>query len=128
MSSDEVKGLKELFESMDTDHSGTISIDELRQGLLMRGVAVPEQLLNQIMDMADLNGNRCLDYQEFVGATMHVCKLQQEDKLIEAFKVGHGACRAWSFLTSAWAGGQHTWAVHVVVGCKSQQAACPYLG
>jgi calcium-dependent protein kinase len=87
MSRDEVQGLKELFESMDTDHSGTISLDELRQGLLQRGVLVPEQLLRQIMDMADLNGNRCLDYEEFVGATMHVCKLQQEDKLIEAFKV-----------------------------------------
>lgn len=87
MSQDEVKGLKELFESMDTDHSGTISLDELRQGLQRRGVAVPEGMLRQIMDMADLNHNRCLDYEEFVGATMHVCKLQQEDKLLEAFKV-----------------------------------------
>lgn len=31
--------------------------------------------------------HRCLDYNEFVGATMHVCKLQQEDKLLEAFRV-----------------------------------------
>lgn len=59
MSQDEVKGLQELFASMDTDHSGTISLDELRQGLQRRGVAVPEPLLAQIMDMADLNHNRC---------------------------------------------------------------------
>jgi calcium-dependent protein kinase len=64
MSQDEVKGLQELFESWDTDHSGTISLDELRQGLQRRGVAVPEQLLAQIMDMADLNHNRCGAYRE----------------------------------------------------------------
>lgn len=87
MSADEVQGLRELFESMDTDHSGTISLEELREGLLHRGVAVPEQLLTSIMDMADVNHNRCLDYDEFVGATIHVCKLQQEDKLLLAFKV-----------------------------------------
>lgn len=58
MSADEVKGLREMFESMDTDHSGTISLDELREGLKRRGVAVPEALLQQIMELADLNHNR----------------------------------------------------------------------
>ena len=87
MSEDEVQGLRELFESIDTDHSGTISLEELREGLLSRGVAVPEQLLLDIMRMADVHNNNCIDYEEFVGATIHVCKLQQEDKLLAAFKV-----------------------------------------
>lgn len=39
--------------------------------------------------------HRCLDYEEFVGATLHVCKLQQEDKLLEAFRVrGRQRCCA----------------------------------
>lgn len=64
MSEDEVRGLRALFESIDTDGSGTITLDELRQGLLSRGVKVPEQILQQIMDLADLNHNRVLDYDE----------------------------------------------------------------
>lgn len=100
MSEDEVQGLKELFKSMDTDGSGTISIDELRQGLHKRGVAMPEMLLEKIMDMADVNHNRCLDYQEFVGATLHVCKLQRQDKLLEAFKVRQGRV-GFSFMPSS---------------------------
>lgn len=38
--------------------TGTISLDELREGLQRRGVHMPEQLLQQILDLADTNHNR----------------------------------------------------------------------
>lgn len=72
---------------MDTDGSGTITLDELRQGLNKRGGALPEGELNALLEMADIDGNKCLDYEEFVAATLHVCKLQQEQLLVDAFKV-----------------------------------------
>lgn len=92
MSEDEVTGLRELFKSMDTDGNGTISVEELREGLACRGIAMPPDLLDKIMDMADVNHNKCLDYEEFVAATLHVCKLQKEEKLLAAFKVGQVTC------------------------------------
>jgi calcium-dependent protein kinase len=84
---DEIRGLRELFASMDTDNSGTITLDELRQGLASRGAALPEGELQALMAMADVDGSRELDYQEFVAATMHACRLQHEQLLIEAFQV-----------------------------------------
>jgi hypothetical protein len=38
--------------------TGTISLDELKEGLQRRGVHIPDPLLQQIMDLADLNHNR----------------------------------------------------------------------
>jgi calcium-dependent protein kinase len=84
---DEIRGLQELFASMDTDGSGTIALDELRQGLASRGAALPEAELAALMDLADVDHSRELDYQEFVAATMHACKVQHEQLLIEAFQV-----------------------------------------
>jgi calcium-dependent protein kinase len=92
MAPDEVRGLRELFAAMDTDGSGTITLDELRQGLASRGAALPEGELAALMDLTDVDHSRELDYQEFVAATMHACRLQHEQLLIEAFQVGSG-CR-----------------------------------
>jgi calcium-dependent protein kinase len=91
MAPDEVRGLRELFAAMDTDSSGTITLDELRQGLASRGAALPEGELAALMDLADVDHNRELDYQEFVAATMHACRLQHEQLLIQAFQVRCGA-------------------------------------
>jgi hypothetical protein len=38
--------------------TGTISLDELKEGLQRRGVHIPDPMLQQIMDLADLNRNR----------------------------------------------------------------------
>ena len=35
--SDEIEGLRQLFESIDIDKSGTITVDELREGLKKKG-------------------------------------------------------------------------------------------
>ncbi|WIA30466.1 hypothetical protein OEZ86_000550 [Tetradesmus obliquus] len=83
---DEIRGLRELFASMDADGSGTITLDELRTGLASRGAALPEGELAALMAMADVDGSRELDYTEFVAATMHACKVQHEQLLIEAFQ------------------------------------------
>lgn len=51
-----------------------------------------QSLAQKLMDLADINGNKCMDYEEFVSATMHMCKLNQEEHLLAAFKVGRLAC------------------------------------
>jgi calcium-dependent protein kinase len=43
-------GLKEMFKGMDTDNSGTITVEELKQGLAKQGTKLSEQEVKQLME------------------------------------------------------------------------------
>lgn len=43
-------GLKQMFKGMDTDNSGTITIEELKQGLAKQGTKLTEQEVKQLME------------------------------------------------------------------------------
>jgi len=50
LSEEEIKGLKQMFNNMDTDKSGTITLDELRTGLSRLGSKLTEIEVKQLMD------------------------------------------------------------------------------
>jgi Ca2+-binding EF-hand superfamily protein len=50
LSEEEIKGLKEMFKSMDSDNSGTITVDELRRGLAKKGTKLSEAEVQQLME------------------------------------------------------------------------------
>lgn len=50
LSEEEIKGLKEMFKNIDTDNSGTITLDELKQGLSKQGPKLSEQEVLQLME------------------------------------------------------------------------------
>jgi calcium-dependent protein kinase len=50
LSEEEIKGLKEMFRSMDSDNSGTITVDELRRGLANKGTKLSEAEVQQLME------------------------------------------------------------------------------
>ena len=43
-------GLREMFKSLDTDNSGTITLEELRAGLPKLGTKITESELRQLME------------------------------------------------------------------------------
>ena len=43
-------GLKEMFKSLDTDNSGTITLEELRAGLPKLGTKISESEIRQLME------------------------------------------------------------------------------
>ena len=43
-------GLKEMFRSLDTDNSGTITLEELRSGLPKLGTKISESEIRQLME------------------------------------------------------------------------------
>lgn len=43
-------GLKQMFKGMDSDNSGTITIEELKQGLAKQGTKLSEQEVEQLME------------------------------------------------------------------------------
>jgi len=67
--------------------SGTITVDEMREGLRNKDVKIPEAELEAIMANADVNGDGKVDYEEFLAATMHLGKLEREEHLYKAFQV-----------------------------------------
>jgi len=50
LSEEEIVGLKEMFKSMDTDNSGTITFEELKAGLPKLGTKLSESEVRQLME------------------------------------------------------------------------------
>ncbi|GAB2232748.1 hypothetical protein Droror1_Dr00011801 [Drosera rotundifolia] len=86
LSEEEIMGLKQMFKSMDTDNSGTITLEELKQGLQKQGTRLSELEVKQLMEAADADGNGTIDYEEFITATMHMNRMDREEHLYTAFQ------------------------------------------
>lgn len=50
LSTEEIKGLKQMFNNIDTDASGTITCEELRDGLSRLGSKLTEAEIRQLME------------------------------------------------------------------------------
>lgn len=50
LSEEEIRSLKTMFESMDTDKSGSITYEELKTGLNRLGSKLPEAEVKQLME------------------------------------------------------------------------------
>lgn len=85
LSEEEIMGLKEMFRTMDTDNSGTITYEELKAGLPKLGTKLSESEVRQLMEATDVDGNGTIDYIEFISATMHMNRMEKEDHLFTAF-------------------------------------------
>ncbi|KAJ6408232.1 hypothetical protein OIU84_011528 [Salix udensis] len=86
LSVEEVAGIKEGFQVMDTGNNGKINIDELRVGLQKLGQHVPESDLQILMEVGDIDRDGYLDYGEFVAINVHLRKMGNDEHLREAFK------------------------------------------
>ncbi|KAH7681002.1 Non-specific serine/threonine protein kinase protein [Dioscorea alata] len=85
LSEEEIGGLKELFKMIDTDNSGTITFDELKDGLRKVGSELMESEIQALMKAADIDNSGTIDYGEFLAATVHLNKLEREENLMSAF-------------------------------------------
>ncbi|XP_024390926.1 calcium-dependent protein kinase 34 [Physcomitrium patens] len=85
LSEEEIAGLRQLFKSIDVDNSGTVTLLELKEGLIKQGSKFSESDIAKLMESADLDGNGKIDFNEFISATMHMNKLEKEDHLFAAF-------------------------------------------
>ncbi|GAB4846161.1 Calcium-dependent protein kinase 33 [Ancistrocladus abbreviatus] len=86
LSGDEIQGLKQMFANIDTDNSGSITYEELKEGLARLGSKLTEAEVKQLMEAADVDGDGTIDYIEFITATMHKYRLETEEHLHKAFQ------------------------------------------
>ena len=50
-------GLKQMFKGMDTDNSGTITLEELKHGLAKQGTKLSEYEVKQLMEAVSSQKN-----------------------------------------------------------------------
>ena len=86
MSPEEIAGLRVLFESLDVDRSGTVTVDELREGLRKQGSAVAAAEVEALLKSLDVDSTGMLDWDEFTAATLHQSQLEREENLMRAFQ------------------------------------------
>ncbi|KAF0690442.1 Aste57867_18174 [Aphanomyces stellatus] len=64
----EKKILREWFDLLDMDHSGTVTTDELQEMLLTLGLAFTTDETLRIIRTIDADGSGCVDFDEFIMA------------------------------------------------------------
>jgi calcium-dependent protein kinase len=89
LSEEEIAGLKEMFKMMDSDDSGSISFEELKEGLKEVGSNLMEEDIRQLMDAADVDQNGTIDYG-FLAVTLNLNEIEQEENLLTAFSCKNG--------------------------------------
>ncbi|CAI5946392.1 unnamed protein product [Closterium sp. NIES-65] len=82
---EEIRGLRELFEAMDTDGSGTITMTELRDGLKKYGANLSDAEISRIMEETDIDQSGEIEYGEFLAATLNLSKIDKQENLLKAF-------------------------------------------
>uniref|UniRef100_A0A5B7AXX5 non-specific serine/threonine protein kinase n=1 Tax=Davidia involucrata TaxID=16924 RepID=A0A5B7AXX5_DAVIN len=85
LSVEEVAGIKEAFEMMDTSKRGKINLEELRNGLQTLGQQIPDADLQILMEAADVDGTGTLNYGEFVAVSVHISRMANDEHLHKAF-------------------------------------------
>merc|ERR1712036_96297 len=73
--------------SLDADNDGTLTVEEMKQGMVKAGIKeIPDNLM-EIMADVDADGSGVIDYTEFLAATIDRRDYEQEDVCWAAFRV-----------------------------------------
>ena len=85
LTEDEVLEIKEAFDLFDSDHSGTIDTEELKQALSNLGIDAKNQTLQNMMNDIDKNQSGTIDFDEFI--EMMTAKMSDKDTREDLEKV-----------------------------------------
>jgi len=82
----EIQQLKETFLAIDKNGDGTLTLDEIQNGAKQHNVNLPDDFAAIFASM-DSDGSGCIDYTEFIAATIEKRTYMQEDVCWGAFRV-----------------------------------------
>lgn len=82
----EIQNLREQFELLDTDQTGTLDAMELTKALKKANMHISDKEVENIIKEIDYEGNGEINYSEFIAATLSIHKLLNENRLIMLFK------------------------------------------
>ena len=87
LTSDESKKLRDAFKSMDKDNSGTLSLEEVTDGLKKVCGNATAAEIQEVAEKLDADGNGTIDYSEFLVGSINKQKLLSKENLGRAFKL-----------------------------------------
>jgi len=85
-SDEDTQHLRMVFESIDRDGNGFVTVEELRKAFESSGVLIPGDLA-LLAVQAGTDGNDTIEYTEFIAAAMDKKSILKEDVVWEAFKI-----------------------------------------
>lgn len=81
-----LKKNKETFQAIDSDYSGLISLEELKQAFIALDIEnLPDDQVEQIVKKVDYDKNGEINYSEFLSGTIDLVHLSEEN-LLQLFK------------------------------------------
>jgi len=87
LDNDRLQSLSDAFRQLDTNGDGSLSLEEIQEGLLQGGVEDAPTDLQQIVDSVDTQGNGTINYTAFLAATIERRTSLLGDLLQSAFNV-----------------------------------------
>ncbi|KAL6499619.1 Calcium-dependent protein kinase 8 [Orobanche gracilis] len=85
LSVEEVAGIKEAFDMMDSGKKGKINFEEFKTGLHKLGHQIADTDIQTLMEAADVDGDGTLNYAEFLAVSVHLRKMANDEHLHKAF-------------------------------------------
>ncbi|KVH90932.1 Calcium-binding EF-hand, partial [Cynara cardunculus var. scolymus] len=83
---EQVTGLKQMFHEMDKDNNGSLTFEELKEGLCSIGdQPLDDPDVRMLMEAADLDENGVLNCDEFMMIAVHLKRISNDDHLRQAF-------------------------------------------
>ncbi|CAJ0609531.1 unnamed protein product [Cylicocyclus nassatus] len=86
----ELKEYRQLFNMFDTDGSGAIGNDELKQAMLSIGIHANEAEIDNVIKEVDADGNGEIDFEEFCACmkkSQSIIKSTNEELIRECFDI-----------------------------------------
>lgn len=80
----EIIALRNVFDTIDKSHNGTVDHDEFREGL--KRSRFSDEELDQIFESIDVDKSGQIQYTEFLAATLEARGYLEEERIAEAFE------------------------------------------
>ena len=84
---EDIDKLKKIFEEIDTNKSGTLNINEIKDGInkMEKEKEVSDKEKSEIIEGIDTNKSQRIEYNEFLAACLEQKLYLKEEHLLEAF-------------------------------------------
>ena len=83
----DINKLKQFFNQLDVDNSGTLTIEEVETAFRQINIDITEEELKQIWDGLDFHKDGQVNYSEFLAAMVSSYNFQKEEKLWSVFNL-----------------------------------------
>lgn len=82
----QIDSLNTEFQTLDTDNSGFLEKDELREAIKKSSFALEVNEVDDIINQLDLAKNGKINYSEFLSATIDINQMMTQQKIMSLFK------------------------------------------